>query len=185
MGLWKQAETRNQEVISYLDSENFDYELYYYDTYEEQYQALEDGKVDVISNVSLDPIAGTRIIERFAPRPYYFISEDEKLVQELDEAISIIKQVQPSLPEVLFDKYFRDTRYVFALTQEQKEYLASLEEIEVLCVDYDAPYVYRKNGEPAGMLVSMLNDFAEDAGVSMKYTFCQNRDEAEQKLKEI
>lgn len=43
MGLWKQAETRNQEVISYLDSENFDYELYYYDTYEEQYQALEDG----------------------------------------------------------------------------------------------------------------------------------------------
>ena len=70
------------------------------------------------------------------------------------------------------------------MTQEQKEYLASLEEIEVLCVDYDAPYVYRKNGEPAGMLVSMLNDFAEDAGVSMKYTFCQNRDEAEQKLKE-
>ena len=43
VGLWKQAETRNQEVISYLDSENFDYELYYYDTYEEQYQALEDG----------------------------------------------------------------------------------------------------------------------------------------------
>ena len=27
VGLWKQAETRNQEVISYLDSENFDYGL--------------------------------------------------------------------------------------------------------------------------------------------------------------
>ena len=41
VGLWEQAKTRNQEVIS---------------------------------NVSLDPISGTRIIERFAPRPYYFAS---------------------------------------------------------------------------------------------------------------
>lgn len=60
VGLWEQAKTRNQEVIS---------------------------------NVSLDPISGTRIIERFAPRPYYFASEDEDLLKEVDEAISIIKQV--------------------------------------------------------------------------------------------
>ena len=86
VGLWEQAKTRNQEVIS---------------------------------NVSLDPISGTRIIERFAPRPYYFASEDEDLLKEVDEAISIIKQVQPSLPDVLFDKYFRNTRYVFAPTQQQ------------------------------------------------------------------
>ena len=104
MGLWEQAKTRNQEVIS---------------------------------NASLDPISGSRIIERLAPRPYYFASEDEDLLKEVDEAISIIKQVQPSLPDVLFDKYFRNTRYVFAPTQQQKDYLESL---EVLCVDRYAEY---------------------------------------------
>lgn len=102
VGLWEQAKTRNQEVIS---------------------------------NVSLDPISGTRIIERFAPRLYYFASEDEDLLKEVDEAISIIKQVQPSFPDVLFDKYFRNTRYVFAPTQQQKDYLKSMDTLEVLCVE--------------------------------------------------
>lgn len=151
VGLWEQAKTRNQEVIS---------------------------------NVSLDPISGTRIIERFAPRSYYFASEDEDLLKEVDEEISIIKQVQPSLPDVLFDKYFRNTRYVFAPTQQQKDYLKSMDTLEVLCVERDAPYVYQKEGKPAGMMVEILNSFAEETGVSINYTFCQSRDEAEQKLKE-
>lgn len=151
VGLWEQAKTRNQEVIS---------------------------------NVSLDPISGTRIIERFAPRPYYFASEDEDLLKEVDEEISIIKQVQPSLPDVLFDKYFRNTRYVFAPTQQQKDYLKSMDTLEVLCVERDAPYIYQKEGKPAGMMVEILNSFAEETGVSINYTFCQSRDEAEQKLKE-
>ena len=137
VGLWEQAKTRNQEVIS---------------------------------NVSLDPISGTRIIERFAPRPYYFASEDEDLLKEVDEAISIIKQVQPSLPDVLFDKYFRNTRYVFAPTQQQKDYLKSMDTLEVLCVERDAPYVYQKEGKPAGMMVEILNSFAEETGVSINYT---------------
>ena len=139
---------------------------------------------EVISNVSLDPISGTRIIERFAPRSYYFASEDEDLLKEVDEEISIIKQVQPSLPDVLFDKYFRNTRYVFAPTQQQKDYLKSMDTLEVLCVERDAPYVYQKEGKPAGMMVEILNSFAEETGVSINYTFCQSRDEAEQKLKE-
>lgn len=151
VGLWEQAKTRNQEVIS---------------------------------NVSLDLISRTRIIERFAPRPYYFASEDEDLLKEVDEAISIIKQVQPSLPDVLFDKYFRNTRYVFVPTQQQKDYLKSMDTLEVLCVERDAPYVYQKEGKPAGMMVEILNSFAEETGVSINYTFCQSRDEAEQKLKE-
>lgn len=151
VGLWEQAKTRNQEVIS---------------------------------NVSLDLISRTRIIERFAPRPYYFASEDEDLLKEVDEEISIIKQVQPSLPDVLFDKYFRNTRYVFAPTQQQKDYLKSMDTLEVLCVERDAPYVYQKEGKPAGMMVEILNSFAEETGVSINYTFCQSRDEAEQKLKE-
>lgn len=49
---------------------------------------------------------------------------------------------------------------------------------QVLCVDYDAPYVYQKDGEPSGMIVSILNDFAETAGLSLNYTFCADRSAA-------
>lgn len=184
VGLLAQAETRNQEVISYLNTENFDYELSYYDSFEEQKQALADGEVDVISSVSLAPISGTRIIEKFSPRPYYFVSskENQALIDELDQTITIVDQVQPSLQDVLFDRFFRNARYIFAPTEEQKEYLESLDTLQVLCLDGDAPYVYRREGKPAGMLVAVLNDFAEQAGVAMEYTFCESRSELESTL---
>ena len=185
VGLWKQAKERNKEVISYLKSENFNYKLYYYETAKEQYKALKEEKVDVISNVSLYPVEGTRIIEKFSPRPYYFASskENKSLIQELDEAIRVVTEVQPSLPDVLFNRYFRNTRYIFALTKEQKKYLSSIKKLRVLCVDHDAPYTYQRNKKPAGMLVSVLNDFGKETGLSIQYTFCDNIEEAEKRLK--
>ena len=185
VGLWEKASTRNAEVISYLDTENFDYRLYYYETNDEQLAALKNGEVDVISNVSLSPIDGTRIIEKFAPRPYFFASakKNQDMLNELDEAISIIDQVQPSLQDVLFDKYFRDTRYTFTLTEDQRKYLDSIDRLKVLCVDSNAPYVYLNDGEPAGMLVSVMEDFKNETGVMIDYDFCESRAEAEEKLK--
>ena len=53
------AETRNGEVLTYLKSENLPYEIVYYDTAAEQQQALVGGAVDVISSVSLSPVANT------------------------------------------------------------------------------------------------------------------------------
>ncbi len=187
VGLWQQAQTRNAEVISYLDSQNFDYEIFYYQSVDAQYEALKKGQVDVISSVSLSPIAGTRIVEKFAARPYYFASslENTELISELDQAMTILNQVQPDLQDVLFDRFFRDARYVFSMTDEQEAYLKSLDELQVLCIDNDAPYVYqREDGEAAGMLVSVLNDFAENTGVRMHYTFCESREDAEALIKE-
>ena len=74
MGLWAQAETRNSEVLAYLNAENLSYEIVYHDTSDEQKVALAQGAVDVISSVSLSPIANSRIVAQFAPRPYYFDS---------------------------------------------------------------------------------------------------------------
>lgn len=185
VGLLKGADTRNQEVMDYLDGEDFHYKLTYYETEKEQYQALLNEEVDVISGISLSPVSGCRVIERFAPRSYYFAAApgNTELVQELDNAIETLDLVQPSLQEVLFDRYFRDGKYVFAPTEKQKEYLASLGTIRVLCVDHDAPYVYQKNGKPAGMLISVLEDFARKADVAIEYTFCDSREEAEERIK--
>lgn len=69
VGLWQTAETRNGEVLTYLKSENLPYEIVYYDTAAEQQQALVGGAVDVISSVSLSPVANTRIVAQFAPGP--------------------------------------------------------------------------------------------------------------------
>ena len=180
VGLWEQAATRNGEVLSYLDSENLNYEVTYYDSADAQKQALVDGEVDVISSVSLSPIVNTRIVAQFAARPYYFASTkgNTKLVKTLDETIEKINRMEPKLQDTFYDNYFRNVEDAFAMTQAQSDALSAMGTLQVLCVDNDAPYVYQKDGEPSGMIVSILNDFAGTAGVQIKYTFCADRSEA-------
>ena len=183
VGLWEKASSRNGEIITFLHSENFDYRLIYYDTYEEQYQALLDGTVDVISSVSLSPIEGTRVVEQMSPKPYYFVSAkgNTELIRELDKTIDTITQVQPSLQKMLYEKYFGNTKYIFRMNDEQKAYIKSLKKIQVLCEDEDAPFVYQKDGKPSGMLISILDAFAKETGLETEYTFC-SRDQIEELL---
>lgn len=185
VGLWDKAETRNGEVITYLDSEKMQYEIVYYESSDEQKQALLDGDVDVISSVSLSPVANTRIVAQFAARPYYFASTkgNTDLIKELDETMEKIGKAETNLQDNLYDKYFRNADDVFLLTEEQKEELQALDTLKVLCVAHDAPYVYEREGKPAGMLVSILDNYAEATGVSLDYTFCGKRSEAEELLK--
>ena len=186
VGLWESATTRNGEVLSYLDSENLNYEVTYYETADAQKQALVDGEVDVVSSVSLSPIVNTRIVAQFAARPYYFASTkgNTELVKTLDETIEKINRMEPKLQDTLYDNYFRNVEDAFSMTQAQSETLAAMGTLQVLCVDNDAPYVYQKDGEASGMIVSILNDFAETAGVQIQYTFCADRSEARTKLEQ-
>ena len=181
VGLWTQAETRNAEVLSFLDSNSLPYEITYYDSSDEQYQALLDGAVDLISSVSLSPFPNTKIIERFAPRPYYFAATKEKteLIHELNDAILKIDYVQPTLQDSLFTRYFQNSEDSFVFSDAEAAELAQLNTLKVLCIDYDAPYVYQENGEAKGMLISILDDFAEKIGSTVEYTFCESRDEAD------
>ncbi len=180
IGLWETAKTRNQEVIDYMDSMDIPYEVTYFSTSEAQLQALNDGTVDAISSVSLSPIANTRIIAQFSARPYYFATTkgNTDLITELDQTIEQINQIQPHLQETLFETYFRTSDDAFALSDDQRNAISNMTELKVLCLDHDAPYVYQNNGQPSGMLVSLLNDFAKELDLAITYTFCQTREEA-------
>ena len=184
VGLWKTAENRNSEVINYLEMENVNYKIKYYSTADAQQEALHDGKVDLISGGSLSPMDNTRIIAKFAARPYYFAATkgNTELVKQLDDAMQQISELQPELQNKLFNTYFMDTVNTFSLTDDQKKMLAEKQKIRVLCVDNDAPYVYQKNGEAYGSLVLAINDFANEVGLTPEYTFCENKSEAEKIL---
>ena len=173
VGLWAQAETRNSEVLAYLNAENLSYENVYHDTADEQKVALAQGAVDVISSVSLSPIANSRIAAQFAPRPYYFASTkgNTDLVRTLDETIARIDQVDPNLQDTLYDTYFRVVNDAFVLSDSQKSVLNGMGTLRVLCAENAAPYAYSMEGAPSGMLVSIHRNFAGKAGLDLEYTF--------------
>ena len=186
VGLLEKADTRNSEVFNFLASEKIGYTVTYYQTAAQQREALESGEVDVISGLSLSQVPGTRIVEQFAARPYYFAATkgNTELIQELDETIAKLNQAQPRLQETLYTTYFRSADDVFLLSDEQKSALSALEKLRVLCIDGDAPYVYQENGQPKGMLISMLDDFAQTLGVRIEYTFVSSRAEAEARIQQ-
>lgn len=186
VGLWEKAETRNEEVLNFLKFENLPYEIVYFETSEEQMDALNNGTVDVISSVSLSPVANARIVAQFAPRPYYFASTkgNTDLIQKLDEAIALIDQIDPNLQDTLYNNYFRVASDAFWFSDEQKAELAKIGTLHVLCTENTAPYAYKLDGNPAGVLVSALDDFATDTGLTVEYTFCSDREEVRKKLAE-
>ena len=118
---------------------------------------------------------------QFAARPFYFAAtkDNTALIEELDAAIRKIDQAEPQLQSRLYSSYFHSTLDAFELTQEQKDKLSGFGEIRVLCVDNDAPYAYQHSGEPTGMLIAILNDFALELSLDISFDFCASRDEAE------
>ena len=100
-------------------------------------------------------------------------------IEELDAAIRKIDQAEPQLQSRLYSSYFHSMLDAFELTQEQKDKLSGFGEIRVLCVDNDAPYAYQHSGEPTGMLIAILNDFALELSLDISFDFCASRDEAE------
>ena len=118
---------------------------------------------------------------QFAARPFYFAAtkDNTALIEELDAAIRKIDQAEPQLQSRLYSSYFHSTLDAFELTQEQKDKLSVFGEIRVLCVDNDAPYAYQHSGEPTGMLIAILNDFALELSLDISFDFCASRDEAE------
>ena len=100
-------------------------------------------------------------------------------IEELDAAIRKIDQAEPQLQSRLYSSYFHSTLDAFELTQEQKDKLSGFGDILVLCVDNDAPYAYQHSGEPTGMLIAILNDFALELSLDISFDFCASRDEAE------
>ena len=184
MGLWAQTETRNSEVLAYLNAENLSYEIVYHDTPDEQKVALAQGAVDAISSVSLPPIANSRIVAQFAPRPYYFASTkgNTDLIRTLDETIARVDQVDPNLQDTLYDTYFRVVNDAFVLSDSQKSVLNGMGTLRVLCAENAAPYAYSMEGAPSGMLVSILRNFAGKAGLDLEYTFCSDRESTREML---
>lgn len=186
VGLLAKANNTNTEVKRYLHSENYAYTLSYFKDDEALREALEQGTVDVITGGSLSPVGGTRIVARFNPRSFYFAATkgDTELTEQLDEAISTLNQAQPNYQNELYDKYFGEENSGFSMDESQKAYLSSVGTLRVLCVDNDAPYVYEKDGKAAGMLVSIIDDFADKSDMTTEYTFCQSRREAESILQQ-
>ncbi len=178
---------RRQEFNEYLsDHQIISPKVREYEDTAALHQALADGEIDALVHSLTEVREGQRVIGRFAPMPFYYISYpgNDDVMRELNQGIADLKMNRPELENELMVKYY-DSRLdqTVLLTSEEKQYIEEKGTLTVGYLDGYYPFSYEdENGEYQGLTVQVLEEVAVSTGMSFSYVKMVDMKEARKAL---
>ncbi|MEG0157482.1 MAG: transporter substrate-binding domain-containing protein, partial [Anaerovoracaceae bacterium] len=172
LGLTTKASSRNENAQKFLTEQGVNFEPVYADSFAGLVALLNAGEVDVIPDVTINGIQGTRHIGQFSPTPFYFASGkgNTQLMASLDDAIKQLNMADPYFQYDLTQKYFGDNMDDFFITPQEKAYLKEKDTLKVLYIPDCAPFIVEDNhGKLTGISVLLMDNFAKAAGLTVEY----------------
>lgn len=137
-------------------------------------EALHQGQVDAILTSNLRKGEQERIVARFAPSPFFFITTkgNREVLDGVNRAQSQIKMNNPAFDLQLYEKYYgveATDRPVF--TRAEQEYLAQNPVLQVLYSPAWAPIEYQDKGtgEFRGIGADVLDLVSQYTGIGFEY----------------
>ncbi|MEA5020377.1 MAG: transporter substrate-binding domain-containing protein [Gordonibacter sp.] len=172
VGVWGTVQKSKEKLEVLLEAHNVNYEFHEYRSYDQMMVAFETGEVDVIPDVSIGSIKGSKQLITYASELFYFAAPkgDVGLVEELDAAIDSLNFAFPFFQSDLAEKYLNKTQGNFFITEEETSYIERKKVIRVLCVPDSAPFVFQdENGKWTGIAVSVMEEFATRSGLEIEF----------------
>jgi len=149
------------------------------------YEALQNDEIDALVHSLTEIREGQRVVGRFAPMPFYYISwqGNDDVMRELNQGVADIKMNQPGLENELTVKYY-DSRLdqTILLTSEEKQFIAEHENLKVGYLDGYYPFVYEGDGECKGLARQVLEEVSVSTGFKFSYVKVKSIAEAEELL---
>lgn len=149
--------------------------------------ALDAGEIDALVHSLTEIREGQRVIGRFAPMPFYYISYpgNDDLMRELNQGIADVKMNRPELENELMVKYY-DSRLdqTILLTNDEKQYIAAQEKLTVGYFDNYYPFSYESGGEYLGLTRQVLEEVSVSTGILFDYVRMDSMKEAKEALKD-
>ncbi len=150
-------------------------------------QGLENGEIDAYIHTFTEVREGHRLIGRFAPMPFYYITYrgNNDVLMELNQAVADLKISRPELETELMNKFYQsrlDKTVVF--TTEEKEYIANKGRIIVGYLDGYYPFSYEEDGECQGLTRELLDAELGFAGLEVQYKKYDSQQKAREALAE-
>lgn len=177
---------RKPEFLQYMESHGIeDVKLIEYDDADALAQALESEEIDVLVHSFTEIRDGWRLMGRFAPKPFYYISYkgNDALMQELNQAIADIKMNSPELENELLVKYYESRMdQTVVLTSEEKEFIEHTSGLVVGYVDGYYPFSYEENGSYRGLSRQALDEVTQNTGITFSYVKMESFEEAHEAL---
>lgn len=152
-----------------------------YESTEKLQEALSAGEVDAMVHTFTEIREGQRLIGRFAPRPFYYISYqgNNDVMRELNQAIADLKINQPELEAELMNAfYYNRFDKAALLTTDEKEYLASTDLLTVGYLDGHYPFSYAEDNDFKGLSRDMLESSIAMIGQRLEYVMMEDEQAA-------
>ena len=177
---------RKGEFLEYLKSNGIKKpKVKEFDSAAELREALDNGSIDAMVHTLTEIKEGQRLVGRFAPMPFYYISYygNEDLMMELNQAIADIKINHPELETSLMNKYYQ-SRFdsTMLLTTEEYRYIEENPAITVGYIRGQYPFSYEKDGEFMGLAKTLMANSLEQVGFNVEYRGYRSQEEAYQAL---
>lgn len=178
---------RESEFYEYLQHNGiYNPKVIYYETTAQMHTALNEGEIDAFVHTFTEVRDGQRLVGRFAPRPFYYITykNNGELLRELNQAIVDLKMSHPELETELMNKFYYDRfdKEVILSTSEKK-YIEEKETLAIGYLDHYYPFSYQKDGQFSGLTREMLESGLGVTGLNLEYYVYENRQAAVAALK--
>lgn len=177
----------NSSLAPFEKANNFKVETVPYDNQAALLKALHDGKVSAILTSSLEKRPTERVIAKFAPTPYYFITAkgSGEIMGPLNTALASIKENNPYFDYELQKKYYNWNEYsVPVFTQEEKEYIKNAGALKTVYDPAWAPIEYydEESGKFSGINADIFELISELSGLKFSYVKTSSYAEALNKI---
>lgn len=179
---------RRDDFFQYLDDHGVSApRVRTYQSSQQLRAALERGEIDAMVHTFMEIEEGQRLIGRFAPRPFYYISYEgnDDVMRELNYAIADLKMNEPELETQLMNKFYQsrlDKTIVF--TTLEKEFIAGAEPVVVGYFDHYYPFVYEEEGTCRGLTRDLLENTAALTGLRLQWKRIDSPAEASRALED-
>ena len=178
---------RKQEFLEYLKGHGIENpRVREYESTAVLQGALSVGEIDALVHSLTEIREGQRVIGRFAPMPFYYITYpgNDDLLRELNQGIADVKMNRPELENELMVKYY-DSRldHTILLTGEEMDFIRKTKELKVGYLDGYYPFSYEDEaGAYKGLTPQMLEEVSVSTGLTFSYVKMQDMGEAKQAL---
>lgn len=178
---------RKHEFLNYLSDNGLMFpKIKEYDSTAQLQEALDSGQIDAMVHTFMEIKEGQRLIGRFAPRPFYYITYpgNEDVMRELNHAIADLKMASPDLETRLINSFYQsrlDKTIVF--TTEEKQYISQANQVKVGYLDGYYPFLYSEDDDCKGLTRELLEGAASVTGVTLSWHKFDNSHKAYEALK--
>ncbi len=178
---------RKTEFLEYLSHNGIEHPtILEYPSTAKMQEALENGEIDAFVHTFTEVKDGQRLIGRFAPRPFYYITYqgNEELLEELNQAIVDVKMNYPELETELMNQfYYNKFDKTVLLTTEEKAYLQEKKTLQIGYLDQYYPFSYTENDTFKGLTRELLESGLSMTGLELQYKYYSSRQQAREALK--